>query len=85
MPLPDEGYGVETPCLPDPGAGWSDSTLPPTNERQGMSEEAPGAGERRLRGGGGLTTMRIMAGKEWQGPLNQEEIDELLGVDNDGE
>jgi len=50
-----------------------------------MSEETPADEERRLRGEGELTTMLIMAAKDSQGPLNQEEIDELLGVDSDGE
>jgi hypothetical protein len=85
MPLPDEGYGAGTPCLPEPEAGWFDSTLPPTDERQGMSEETPADEERRLRGEGELTSMLIMAAKDSDGPLSQQEIDELLGVDGEGE
>jgi hypothetical protein len=46
-----------------------------------MSEVRPGEEARRLRGEGELTAELITAAKEAPGPLSQQEIDSILGVD----
>lgn len=48
-----------------------------------MSEARPEE-DRRVRGEGELTAQLIMAAKDAQGPLSQQEIDSILGVDGDG-